>query len=133
MIGWQLQGLRFVSVGLTSNVILYLMYLLVTMVGIGHKTAMTFLFTLGTLQTFLFNKRWTFAHRGFVKTSLIKYVSAYGFAYLLNLSALVVFVDVLALPHEFVQAVMIFVLAVMLFILQKFWVFPTPLRTRPET
>ena len=65
MSNWRLQGLRFGIVGLVSNAVLYLLYLLLTTVGVGHKTAMTLLFAVGTLQTFVVNKRWTLAIEGF--------------------------------------------------------------------
>lgn len=126
MTGWWLQGLRFVAIGLASNAILYLLYLLLTWGGLGHKTAMTLLFAVGTLQTFVFNKRWTFAHQGLIPVSLLRYVAIYSLAYLLNLAALLFFVDYLGLPHQIVQGVMILMLAAMLFLLQKFWVFRTP-------
>jgi putative flippase GtrA len=126
MTGWRLQSLRFVVVGLASNLLLFLLYLLVTTLGIGPKIAMTLLFALGTMQTFIFNKRWTFAHRGFLQASFLKYVAIYSFAYLLNLTALLVLVDNLGYPHQVVQGIMILSIAMMLFLLQKYWVFRAP-------
>lgn len=122
------QGLRYAFVGLASNLVLYLLYLLLTTAGLGHKSAMTILFALGTLQTFGLNKRWTFEHRGFVHSTFVKYIAAYCLCYLLNLVALLILVDHLGLPHQGVQGVMILALAIMLFMLQKLWVFrrPTP-------
>jgi putative flippase GtrA len=120
------QALRYGLVGLSSNIILYLLYLLITTLGVGHKSAMTSLFALGVVQTFIFNKRWTFAHQGFLKPSFVKYVAAYSFAYLLNLAALLVFVDHFRFPHQLIQGVMTLTLALMLFLLQKLWVFRSP-------
>lgn len=126
MTGWRLQGLRFVMVGLASNLMLYILYLLLTTLGIGPKLAMSLLFAVGTFQTFFFNKRWTFAHEGRLQTSFFKYVAVYGGAYLLNLTALMVFVDHFSLPHQVIQGVMILALALMLFLLQRYWVFRVP-------
>lgn len=117
-------------VGLASNLVLFLLYLSLTGLGIGHKSAMTLLFVVGTLQTFVFNKRWTFTHQGYLQASFLKYLAVYGFAYLLNLTSLLVFADHLGLPHQIVQGVMILSLAILLFLLQKYWVF-RPLRS-PE-
>lgn len=114
---------RYVVVGLMSNAIGYLLYLLLTTLGLGHKTAMTLLYVIGTLQTFIFNKRWTFEHDGATRTALIRYIVAYAFGYLLNLFVLLVLVDRLGLPHQWVQGLMIFTLATMLFLLQRYWIF----------
>ena len=114
---------RFGIVGLVSNVVLYLLYLLFTAHGIGHKVAMTLLFTVGTLQTFFFNKRWTFSFRGFEKSIFTKYVVIYGIAYTTNLAGLVLLVDYLRFNHEIVQGIMIIALAILLFLIQKHWVF----------
>ena len=123
---WWLQGIRFGIVGLTSNVVLYLFYLLVTTFGTGHKTAMSLLFAVGILQTFVFNKHWTFGHHGFLNSTFTKYVSIYSLAYVLNFCGLMVFVDHMGFPHQIVQGVMIVCIALILFFLQRYWVFRTP-------
>lgn len=126
MTQWHLQGIRFIMVGLASNLVLFVLYLLLTAFGMSPKLAMTVLYAMGAMQTFIFNKRWTFAHRGLSQASCLKYVAVSIFAYLLNLTALLVLVDDLGYPHQVVQAVMIICIALMLFLLQKFWVFRAP-------
>ncbi len=123
---WYAQFLRFGFVGVASNLIGYVLYIVLTNAGTGHKTAMTILFAIGTFQTFFFNKCWTFGYEGFFHSSLAKYVLAYGLSYLLNLFSLMLFVDHLGLPHQVIQGVMILSLALMLFLLQKYWVFRAP-------
>ena len=123
MNGWSSQSLRYGIVGLGSNVVLYLLYLLFTGVGSGHKTAMTILFVIGTVQTFILNKRWTFGYKDFEKYIFAKYIIIYGGAYLINLVALMLFVDYLGFPHKIVQGIMIILVAVLLFMLQRYWVF----------
>lgn len=124
MTGWQVQGARYAVVGLLSNVALYLVYLGLTAVGVGHKTAMTLSYVAGTLQTFLFNRAWTFQHTGAVPRSLGRYLAAYLGSYVLNLGVLYLFVDRLGLPHAVVQGVAILGIAVLLFVVQRSWVFP---------
>lgn len=117
------QWLRFVTVGLASNLGLYLLYLLLTMVGLGPKSAMTLLFALGMLQTFVLNKCWTFQHHGFARVAFVKYGLVYALGYVVNLAALFLLVDQLGLPHQPVQGLMILSLAVVFFLLHKLWVF----------
>lgn len=120
---WRIQGMRFVVVGLMSNLVLYLLYLLLTTISVGHKTAMTLVYILGVLQTFMFNRRWTFEHRGGLGPGLLRYFTVYGAGYLINLAALAILVDLLGWPHAIVQAAAILTLAVALFLAQKYWVF----------
>jgi putative flippase GtrA len=120
------QFLRFAAVGLVSNFFLYLAYLLITGIGMGHKLAMTILYATGVCLTFLFNKNWTFSHRGRYRRTFIGYIFIYLLGYIVNFSALYVFVDRLEFPHQLVQGVMILVIAVLMFLLQKFLLFTSP-------
>lgn len=121
-----LQFARFVLVGLVSNVVLFLCYLGLTELGVGHKTAMSALYLIGVMQTYFANKKWSFRYDGSGYGPFARYLATYGVGYAANLSALVVFVDGLRLPHQLVQGVMIVVVAISLFLLQKYWVFRQP-------
>ncbi len=120
---WHIQSLRFIIVGLASNLILYLLYLALTAAGLGYKTAMTILYLTGTLQTFIFNKRWTFSHQGNTQKSLLRYLAAYGICYILNFVLLYTLVDRLGWSHALVQGLAIVIVASLLFLIQKYWVF----------
>jgi len=117
------QFVRYSLVGLTSNLLLYLAFLGLTAAGMEHKIAMTLLYAVGVAQTFIFNKRWSFRHGGMHGPAFMRYCISYGLGYAVNLLALLVLVDRMGYPHEIVQGVMVLSLAVMLFLLQKFWVF----------
>jgi putative flippase GtrA len=119
---WRVQGTRFAIVGIASNLVLYLFYLLITTFGLGYKIAMTLVYVISVTQTFVLNANWTFERRG-TRTSPVKYGLAYGACYLINMSALIILVDRVGLPHQVVQGAMILVIAVVMFLLQKFWVF----------
>jgi putative flippase GtrA len=118
------QFLRYGVVGLGSNLLLYLAYLILTYLGMGHKTAMSLLYVIGVMQTFIFNRTWSFGHQGGLHGAFARYVASYALGYLLNLSVLWLAVDHLGLPHQIVQGGMIPTLAIILFLLQKYWVFP---------
>jgi putative flippase GtrA len=117
------QLVRFAVVGLASNLLLYLAYLVITALGMGHKTAMSILYVTGVCLTFAFNRNWTFGHGGHIPTAFLAYVALYAFGYLLNLFALFVLVDRLGYDHRWVQGLMIPSLAVFFFFSQKFLVF----------
>lgn len=117
------QFARYVVVGLASNLLCYLIYLTLNELGMDPKLAMTILYAVGVVQTFFFNKRWTFRQDGAVPAAFYRYCTVYGLGYLLNLGVLYVSVDLYGYPHEIVQAVMIVVIAILLFLSQKYWVF----------
>lgn len=117
------QFLRYTVVGITSNLVLYVIYLLATSFGVGHKTAMTLLYGVGILQTFLLNRRWTFNHQGYVPSALTRYIAIYALGYLVNFAGLYLFVDELGFPHQVIQGLLILIVAVLLFMLQRIWVF----------
>ncbi|MBT9494938.1 MAG: GtrA family protein [Paucibacter sp.] len=117
------QLIRYGAVGLGSNLVGYLLYIGLTQLGIGPKTAMSILYVAGVAQTFLFNKKWTFRNSGSNGPALLRYCLSYGLGYIINLLVLVLTVDHWGWPHQWVQGAMIFILALLLFTLQKFWVF----------
>ena len=118
------QFARYAIVGFASNVMGYGIYLVLTRIGLAPKVAMTLLYAIGVLQTFVFNKKWSFRFAGAAKPALVRYATAYALGYVVNLLALMLLVDQAGLPHQMVQGVMILVVAVMLFLAQRYWVFP---------
>ena len=118
--------LRFGAVGLGSNVLLYLLYLAATAVGVEPKVAVTLIYLVGVLQTFVLNKRWTFQHEGRVRRTAARYWVAYTLAYAAHMVLLFIFVDIAGFDHRVVQGVLIAVIGLVLFALQKYWVFRMP-------
>ena len=119
----QRQLVRYAVVGLASNLLCYLGYLALTALGMDPKLAMSILYAVGVLQTFIVNKKWTFEHGGTRGTAFYRYCSAYAMGYVFNLAVLYLMVDRFGFPHQVIQALMILVLAALLFLAQKFWVF----------
>lgn len=116
---------RYVLFGLASNFLIYCVYLSITAFGMEHKLAMTILYLIGTFISYLGNKTWTFRYKGKISTSFIKFISLYLFGYLINLLLLFYFVDLLNYPHQLVQIIAVIFLAVLLFFLSRFFVFPS--------
>lgn len=119
-----IQFARYAIVGLASNAIGYGLYILLTRLSVEPKLAMSLLYGIGVLQTFVFNKRWSFRFAGAPAPALVRYAAVYALGYVINFMALILLVDHAGLPHQLVQGVMILVVAVMLFIAQRYWVFP---------
>ena len=118
------QLVRYGLVGITTNSLGYLVYLLITYYGVEPKVFITFSYPIGATIGFFGNRQWAFAHKGSLLGSGARYVIAHFFGYLINLILLVIFVDKLGYPHQWVQASAIFVVAGFLFVVFKFFVFP---------
>ncbi|WP_445166414.1 GtrA family protein [Mycolicibacterium sp. Dal123E01] len=119
------QFVRYVLVGLGLNGALYAMYLLLTWLSVGSLAAMTITVSIGTVLGFIANRNVIFRHRGDQRAALPRFVTAYAIVYVLNFAALWLFADRWGAPHQVVQACATIVLALVNFVMQKYWVFPT--------
>lgn len=119
------QLIRYGLVGIATNLLGYLIYLLITYLGVEPKILITFMYPIGAAIGFFGHRQWAFAHKGAVLKSGFRYSIAHFFGYLINLLILLIFVDRLGYPHQWVQAVAIFVVAGYLFVLFKYFVFPS--------
>ncbi len=115
--------IRYAVVGLATNLAGYLVYLLVTFAGVGPKVAMTILYGIGAVLSFLGNRQWTFRHAGNIWHSALGFVACHAGGYAINLLLLYVFVDLWGFPHQLVQAVAVLVVAAYLFTMLNLVVF----------
>lgn len=118
-----LQLVRYGLVGLASNVIAYLIYLLITYLGVNPKLAVTLVYISGAFVGFVANKRWTFNYDGKRRRILIRFVVAHSLSYSLSMTLFYFMVDYLGYPHQYAQALIIIIVAGNLFLLFKYFVF----------
>ena len=119
------QFVRYGAVGVLTNGVGYVLYLALSWGGVDPKLAMSLLYAVGVVISFLANRSWSFRHDGKLRKSFPRHLIAYAVGYLINLILLWVGVDRLGIPHEVVQALAIVVVAAILFAMLKFWVFRT--------
>lgn len=117
------QVTRWLAVGVATNGCLYLAYIALTRSMLGPKKAMTVVYVAGVLIGFAGHRAWTFEHAGRVDAALIRYLAVYGLGYVFNLAGLEIGVSILQLPHELVQGGMIVTIAIMMFLMQRHFVF----------
>jgi putative flippase GtrA len=118
------QFIRYVLVGLGLNAALYAAYLSLTWWIMGSEIAMTVIFSVGVLLSFLANRRITFRHRGDHLAALRRFLACYAVLYLIDFVALWVFAGRMGFPHQIVQGCVALVIPLLAFIAQKYWVFP---------
>lgn len=114
---------RYALVGIGSNLLGYGLYLLISANWLEPKITLTVLYPFGILISYLGNRNFTFRNRGRALSSGARYLVVYAFGYLLNLSLIFWFVDRMGFPHQIVQGIAIFVVALVLFIMLRFLVF----------
>lgn len=85
---------------------------------------MSLLYSVGVFSGFFWHRQWAFGHQGNALASLLRYGLAQTFGYVLNLFMLMLFVDEFNFSHQLVQGVAILIVAVFLFLLLRFFVFP---------
>lgn len=117
------QLLRYAFVGVASNLAGYLVYLLITQLGLGPKITMSALYVVGAAVGFWGNRSLTFAHqRGGVAVG-VRYLLAHGCGYLINLGLLHLLVDRWGWAHQIAQGLAIFIVAGFLFVSFRWFVF----------
>lgn len=126
------QMLRYILVGIVSNLAGYAAYLLFTLFGAAPKITMSFLYLVGATVGFFGNSKLTYAWEGSLFGASIRYAAAHAVGYALDFAMLSYFVDRLGYPHQIVQFVAVALVAVYLFVAFKHFVFPQPQPPKPE-
>ena len=114
---------KFGIVGVSTNLLGYLLFLAVTYTGVPYKLAMTVLYCVGVVISYLVNKSWTFMHQGGHISTSTKFLTAHFLGYCINLSMLFIGVDYLGYPYQLIQFIAIFVVAAFLFAIFKLFIF----------
>lgn len=117
------QGARYVVAGLASNAALYGLFLLLLAAGLPYGAAMTVSYAAGVALAFQLHRNWTFERRDAGWKRATRFVAAYTMGYLINVLGLTLLVEGRIVGPAVGQAVMIVVVAIVLFILQRAWVF----------
>ncbi len=103
------QGSRFVLVGVLNGIIgLGTTYAAYNLFNIPYPLANVLGYTLGLINSFILNKKWTFQSKKDPKKEIILFLLIFGVSYSLNLASVVVSVELLHLDPNLAQLVGIF-------------------------
>ena len=100
-----LQLIHFFTIGITTNLSCYLVYLLVTTYGMHPKLAVVLLFVLGTSVGFHLNSKLTFATKSVDIRMIGKYFGISTSLMVGGQLAHLVLTDLVGIPHQITQAV----------------------------
>ena len=119
------QVARYGVVGVVNNFLGYLIYLLVTWLGVDPKVTVSMFYPMAAAIGYFSHAKYSFSHKGRHRVAMPRYVIAHVIGYLTNMALLYIFVDKLLYPHQLVQLVAIIVVAGVLFLLFRYFVFPS--------
>ena len=114
---------RFTVIGIWSNLIGYLFYLLITRLGVDPKVAMSTLYGVGVVAGFLGHGKFTLSQRGDLILAEHSYIIAQFLGYLMNFAILIVVADRLGYPHQLAQIIGVCVVGLFLFTAFNYVVF----------
>jgi putative flippase GtrA len=115
---------RFILVGVISNGVAFVAYLLLALV-IQPVLAMTFLYGVGFIVSFIGNRSFTFSHTSALAPTVLRFTLMHLVLYTLRYGMFSFFVSYLCLPHQLVQAVATVVMAILSYAVSKRLVFNT--------
>lgn len=119
------QIIRYGVVGVLNNLLGYFIYLVVTYFWLDPKVAISLLYPIGVATTYFGHSKYSFAGHTRNLYSVLRYLLAHVVGYGVNFLMLLVLVDRLKFPHQAVQGAAIFVVAGVLFVLFRYFVFPS--------
>lgn len=115
--------LRYITVGMVSNGLLYVLYLLAVRIGTLPEIASSLAFAAGVAGTYIVNRAWSFKSDAAHHDAAPRYVLAYGAGYSVQIAVLSLGYRLAAIPHEFAQLAAMVAAAGTIFLLLNFWVF----------
>ncbi len=118
------QLLSYGIVGVFTNLTCYGLYILLTLSWLDPKVAVSLLYPIGAIFGYLGHSRFAFSYTGTHKRGISRYLQAHFLGYLINISILYVYTDLLGYPHPLIQAIAVFAVAGVLFVLFRYYVFP---------
>lgn len=118
------QVIRYGVVGVLNNLLGYFIYLLVTFLWLDPMVAISLLYPVGAFTAYFGHSKYAFSYQGKHSHALVRYMVAHLIGYGVDVSMLYIFWEKLAFPHQIVQAAAIFVVAGVLFLLFRYFVFP---------
>lgn len=117
------QAARYMAVGAVSNGLAYGAYILITMAGAAPTISMSIVYIVTSVIAFAANRNWTFDKGGQLGRSALRSVACQVAGYGASLLLLLGLHQSLGLPHQLAQLLVVAVVAVGLFLLNRYYVF----------
>ena len=117
------QFAKYLVVGGLSNSLAYGLYIAITLVGVSPIASMSMVYVVASVTAFTANRGWTFQSDTSLSRSALRYIISQMLGYGTNLILLYSLYYMLGVPHQTAQLIGIGVVAVELFLLNRYYVF----------
>jgi putative flippase GtrA len=117
------QFAKYIAVGGMSNGLAYGLYIIITFSGVSPIIAMSIVYVFASVIAFTANKGWTFQSNTNINKIIIRYLMSQVLGYGTNLILLYWLHYVLGVPHQTAQLLGIGIVAVVLFLISRYYVF----------
>jgi putative flippase GtrA len=117
------QWARFATVGAGNTVLSWCTYALLVYAGLHYLLASGLAFALGAVNSYVLNRRWTFASDGRRAPEALRFAVVQGAGLGLNLGLLYVLVHDLGVHHLVAQVLVFPVASAATFLLSRQWAF----------
>jgi putative flippase GtrA len=116
---------RYIFYGLFINGIGYILYILITSLGLNPLLTITVFYPINLLIGYFTHLKHTFKVKNDhnFRKRFLNYIIVYILGYILNISFIYIFHNKLSYPHQLVQLFSIFSIAFLLFFLNKLFVY----------
>lgn len=117
------QLLRYGAVGIFNNLLGYFLYILLTWLWIEPKMAVILLYPIGAITSYFGHAKYVFSFNGRYWNGFARFVISHCAGFGINIGILYLFWNLLGYPHQLVQAFAILIVASVLFLLFRYFVF----------
>ena len=110
---------KYYFLGGLVNVCGYFLYLIFLYLGFGHKFTATVFYFLGVIVSFFMNRRFVFDSGISLKSGSYRLFAMLCFGYIVNMSILYFFVDLLGLHPGVIQLISIGIVSIIFYLLNN--------------
>jgi putative flippase GtrA len=115
---------RFVLVGVKSNMLYVVLYVGLTSLGLDHRISLTIVYLFGILYMFVFNKYYVFKQKdGAHFPQFFRYVLTYAGIWAMNIAIIQVLNVHFRVDPYLVQTLFVAVMIVVVFVFNKYFIF----------
>ena len=114
---------KYAVVGILNSLLGYLIYLLITSFWLDPEVVVTLMYPIGAVSAYFGHAKYAFSYKGRHSHGLVRYIIAHLIGYGANIGMLYFFWNQLGYPHQLVQAFAVVVVAGVLFLLFRYFVF----------